>query len=37
MDGFYNFTVQEPIFREYLEELDEEQLSRCSKLPKALF
>lgn len=28
MDGLYNYKVQEPIFREYLQELDEEQLSR---------
>jgi hypothetical protein len=28
MDGLYNFTVHEPIFREYLQELDDEELSR---------
>jgi hypothetical protein len=28
MDGLYNFTVQEPIFREYLQEIDDEELSR---------
>ena len=28
MDGLYNFTVQEPILREYLQELDDEELSR---------
>jgi hypothetical protein len=28
MDGLYNFKVQEPIFRDYLQGLDDEELSR---------
>jgi hypothetical protein len=28
MDGLYNYKVQEPIFREYLQKLDDEELSR---------
>jgi hypothetical protein len=28
MDGLYNFTVQEPIFWEHLQKLDDEELSR---------
>ena len=28
MDGLYNYKVQEPLFREYLQELDDEELSR---------
>ena len=28
MDGLYNYKVQEPIFREYLQELDDDELSR---------
>jgi hypothetical protein len=28
MDGLYNYTVQGPIFRAYLQELDDEELSR---------
>jgi hypothetical protein len=31
MDGLYNFTVQEPIFREHLQELDDEELSRAAR------
>ena len=31
MDGLYNFNVQGPIFREYLQELDDEQLSRVAR------
>jgi hypothetical protein len=27
MDGLYNYKVQEPIFREYLQKLDDEDLS----------
>ena len=27
MDGLYNYKVQEPIFREYLQELDDDELS----------
>ena len=30
MDGLYNYKVQEPIFREYLQEVDDEQLSRVA-------
>jgi hypothetical protein len=30
MDGLYNYKVQEPIFREYLQELDDEQLSNVA-------
>ena len=28
MDGLYNYKVQEPIFREHLQKLDDEELSR---------
>ena len=31
MDGLYNFTVQEPIFRDYLQELDDDQLSNVAR------
>ena len=31
MDGLYNYKVQEPIFREYLRELGEEQLLRVAR------
>ncbi len=31
MDGLYNYKVQEPIFREYLQELDDEQLSSVAR------
>jgi hypothetical protein len=27
MDGLYNYTVQEPIFREYLRRMDDAELS----------
>jgi hypothetical protein len=28
MDGLYNYKVQEPIFKEHLQKLDDEELSR---------
>ena len=31
MDGLYNYRLQEPIFRTYPQELDEEQLSRVAR------
>jgi hypothetical protein len=31
VDGFYNFIVQEPIFREHLQGLDSEELSRVAR------
>ena len=33
MDGLYNYKVQEPLFREYLQELDDEELSREARNP----
>ena len=31
MDSLYNYTVQEPVFKQYLHELDDEQLSRVAR------
>jgi hypothetical protein len=31
MDGLYNYKVQEPIFREYLQGMDDEELSSMAR------